>query len=211
MAARDQARRLPRHRAPGWRLYRLPLFTPGHWFAPFKGPGRLAPPKVDFPPRSCALAGCAQSRAHKVDYAEPKAMHPEHRLGAAVAASGEQLRAHGGGRAWGCDEGGEVGAWRSGGGGGLGRQDTMRQETVRGRAGMPSTARSESFEAVDVHGVARRRSPSEQARRRRRGRAWELHPVRHSGKFPNEPVAPLTPTTLRQLRPGSCISGKSLS
>jgi len=36
-------------------------------------------------------------------------MHPEHRLGAAVAASGEQLRAHGGGRAWGRDEGGEVG------------------------------------------------------------------------------------------------------
>jgi len=48
------------------------------------------------------------------------------------------------------------------------RQDTMRPETVRGRAGMPSTARSESFEAVDVHGVARRRSPSEQARRHRR-------------------------------------------
>jgi hypothetical protein len=29
-------------------------------------------------------------------------------------------------------------------------------------------------EAVDVHGVARRRSPSEQARRHRRGRAWPV-------------------------------------
>ena len=43
-----------------------------------------------------------------------------------------------------------MGAWSGGGGGGFGRQDTMGQETVRGRAGMPSTARSESFEAVDV-------------------------------------------------------------
>ena len=61
------------------------------------------------------------------------------RLGAALAAPGEQfegMAAVGLGR----DEGGEVGAWSSGGGGGLGRQDTMRQETVRGRAGMPSVA-----------------------------------------------------------------------
>jgi hypothetical protein len=29
-------------------------------------------------------------------------------------------------------------------------------------------------EAVDVHGVARQRSPSEQARRHRRGRAWPV-------------------------------------
>jgi hypothetical protein len=38
----------------------------------------------------------------------------------------------------------------------LGRcpKDIRRPETVRGRTGMPSTARSESFEAVDVHGVA---------------------------------------------------------
>jgi hypothetical protein len=39
---------------------------------------------------------------------------------------------------------------------------------------MPSTARSESFEAVDVHGVTRRRSPGEQARRHRRGRGWPV-------------------------------------
>jgi hypothetical protein len=50
-------------------------------------------------------------------------------------------------------------------------KDIRRPETIRGRTGMPSTARSESFEAVDVHGVARQRSPSEQARRHRRGRA----------------------------------------
>src|SRR5262245_66464562 len=70
----------------------------------------------------------------------------------------------GGGRAWGRDEGGEVGAWSSGGGGGLGRQDTMRQETVRSRTGMHSTERSET------------------------SCAW----VRYSGKFSNEPVGPLT-------------------
>jgi hypothetical protein len=39
---------------------------------------------------------------------------------------------------------------------------------------MPSTAREESFEALDEHGVARRRSPSEQARRHRRRRAWPV-------------------------------------
>src|SRR6516225_12196358 len=79
----------------------------------------------------------------------------------------------GGGRAWGRDEGSEVGAWSSGGGGGLGRQDTMRPGTVRGRAGMPSTsAIGKLVEAVDVHGVAWRRSPNEQARRHRRVRAW---------------------------------------
>jgi hypothetical protein len=51
----------------------------------------------------------------------------------------------------------------------------MRQETVRGRAGMPSTsAIGKLVEAVDVHGVARRRSPGEQARRHRRGRAWPV-------------------------------------
>jgi len=36
---------------------------------------------------------------------------------------------------------------------------------------MPSTPRAESFEAVDVHGVAQRRSPSEPARRHWRERA----------------------------------------
>jgi hypothetical protein len=39
---------------------------------------------------------------------------------------------------------------------------------------MPSTARSESSKAVDVHGGERRRSPSEQARRHQRGRAWPV-------------------------------------
>jgi len=53
---------------------------------------------------------------------------------------------------------------------------------------MPSTARSESFDTVDV---ARRRSPSEQARRHRQGRAWRCARVRHSGKFPSAHVAPL--------------------
>jgi hypothetical protein len=42
-----------------------------------------------------------------------------------------------------------VGAWSSGGGGGFGRQDIRRSETVRGRAGMPSTARSESRRGGD--------------------------------------------------------------
>jgi hypothetical protein len=52
-------------------------------------------------------------------------------------------------------------------------KDIRRSETVRGRKGMPSTARSESFEAVDVHGVAWRRSSGEQARHHR-GRACAL-------------------------------------
>ena len=40
---------------------------------------------------------------------------------------------------------------------------------------MPSTsAIGKLVEAVDVHGVARRRSPGEQARRHRRGRAWPV-------------------------------------
>src|SRR5262249_37103483 len=61
----------------------------------------------------------------------------------------------------------------------LGRcpEDIRRPQTVRGRAGMPSTARSESFEAVDCTALRRRRSPGEQARRHRRGRAWPVVPL----------------------------------
>src|SRR5262245_45754491 len=70
------------------------------------------------------------------DYSPPRSRSPRSpRRGRRRA-----IRSRGGSRAWGRDEGGEVGAWSSGGGGGLGRQDTMRQETVRGRAGMPSTS-----------------------------------------------------------------------
>src|SRR5262249_28071624 len=53
---------------------------------------------------------------------------------------------------------------------------------------MPWTARSESFEAVDVHGLAaRRRSPGEQARRHRRGRAWTCARLDSAGNSPMHP------------------------
>jgi len=75
-------------------------------------------------------------------------------------------------------DGGEGGAWSSGGSAWsvpLGYQASGDHSRPRGHA-------------LDR---ARRRSSSEQARRHRRGRAWTVCSVRHSGKFPNGHVAPL--------------------
>src|SRR5215472_2261988 len=63
------------------------------------------------------------------------------------------VRAHGGGRAGGRGDGGGAGAWSSGGG------------------ACPKDIRiGKLVEAIDVHGIARRRSPG----RHRRRRAWPV-------------------------------------
>ena len=93
------------------------------------------------------------------------------------------VRGPGGGGSWGGGGAGGMELWAAV----LGRchKDIRRRETVRGRAIRKASRR------VKVNGVARRRLPSERARRHRRGRAWTVRPVRHSRKFPNTHVAPL--------------------
>ena len=84
----------------------------------------------------CAVASPARTSSTNGSIVKPCAI-----ISASVQPSRQE------GSSSGRGEGGEVGAWSSGGCGGLGRQDTMRPETARGRAGMPSSARSESVEA----------------------------------------------------------------
>jgi hypothetical protein len=73
------------------------------------------------------------------------------------------VRARGGGRAWGRDEGGEVEAWSSAGGGGLARQDTMwrPREHALDRANRKARRRQT---CMALRGGD---SPSEQARHHR--------------------------------------------
>jgi hypothetical protein len=67
------------------------------------------------------------------------------------------IRARGDGRAW----GGEIGTRRSGGGAVVGAlKDIRRPEIIRGRAGMPTTARSENPRAA----ITKRASAASSAR-----------------------------------------------
>ena len=115
------------------------------------------------------LAGCAQSRAHKVDYLPNRkpctqniaSVQPSRQ----AASNFERTAAVGLGAAtraakWGMEERRRWRTWSAG------YHASGDRSRPRGHA--------LDFEAVDVRGVVRRQSPSEQARRHRRGRAWPV-------------------------------------
>ena len=113
---------------------------------------RTRPTSVARPPGDDALGRrTREPGAHQFDHLrDGEAVREHDRFGAAVARRGEQFKRGAAVGLWAATRGGEVGH-----GVAAAVVDLVGRITCRGRAGMPSTARSESFEAVDVRTALR--------------------------------------------------------